>query len=301
MSEFNLVKAEKKRSKMRLGVKGVSGSGKTYSALLLAKGLVGDWSKICVIDTENESASLYASLGGTDTYNIIPLKPPFSPERYISAIDAAIAANMECIIIDSITHEWEGTGGCLEEIESITQSSRARNSYTSWAKVTPRHNRFLQSILQSPIHMITTVRTKQDYDMTKDSEGKVKIEKVGMKEVTREGFEYELTISLSISIDHTASASKDRTFLFMDKPEFTISEETGKKIRDWCESGAVIAPLDPNRPASLDQKTQIRKFVANGYIDAKLEANLDDKTFTECDVFIKKVAEKVASKLANNV
>jgi len=237
---MQLRKAERKKAKLRVGLGGPSGSGKTYSALLLANGLA-PWDKIAVIDTENGSAELYSHLG---SYNVITLTNDYAPERYIEAIRACEAAGMEVIIIDSITHEWDGKGGCLELVEKITQASTSKNSYTSWAKITPRHQAFIDSILQSPAHVITTVRKKQDYDMSKDDKGKTVITKVGMKEVTRDGFEYELTLSFNLAQNNLASVSKDRTNLFMNQPEFTISQETGKKLLEWSESGAEVKPIE---------------------------------------------------------
>lgn len=117
-------------------------------------------------------------------------------------------AGMEVIIIDSITHEWKFI---LEKVDSITQASNSKNSYTAWGQATPQHDKFIQAILQSPCHVITTVRSKQDYDMGKNEYGKTTVTKVGMKAETREGFEYELTLSLDIDIKHNATASKDRT------------------------------------------------------------------------------------------
>jgi hypothetical protein len=232
---MSLRKASRAKSKIRLGLSAVSGGGKTYSAILIAKGLTGDLSKVAIIDTENGSADLYEHLGD---YNVLPLLPPYTPERYIAAIKECEKAGMDVIIIDSITHEWNGKGGCLEIADQITQASPSKNSYTAWAKVTPRHQAFIDAMLQSPSHIITTVRRKQDYEMNKDHNGKVKVEKAGLSEVTREGWEYELTINLQLDTSHTATASKDRTGLFMGKPEFIPSEETGTIIKEWCESGA---------------------------------------------------------------
>lgn len=223
-----LRKATRQKAKIRLGLSAVSGGGKTYSALLIAYGITGDWSKIAVIDTENNSADLYAHLG---EFNVLPLSAPYAPERYIDAIKDCEAAAMEVIIIDSITHEWDGKGGCLEIVDQLG------GKYQDWGKVTPRHQSFIDTILQSNCHIITTVRRKQDYEMSKDNNGKVKVEKAGLKEVTREGFEYELTANLELDVRHNATASKDRTGLFIDKPAFVPSAETGKMIKEWCESG----------------------------------------------------------------
>jgi hypothetical protein len=225
---MKLQKASRKQVKLRLGLSGASGFGKTYSALLLAYGMKNDWNKIAVIDTENESASLYAHLG---EFNTIPLPAPYTPERYIEAIRTCEDAGVEVIIVDSITHEWDGKGGCLDIQTALG------GKYQDWAKVTPRHQAFVDSILQSKCHVITTVRRKQDYDMVKEG-NKTTVVKMGTKEVTREGFEYELTVNFELINDkHLVKASKDRTGLFMDKAEFVINEETGKTILQWCQSG----------------------------------------------------------------
>lgn len=238
-------KAQKSKSKLRVGLAGTSGSGKTYSALLLASGMTS-WDKVCVIDTENGSADLYDGLG---EYNVITLKAPFSPERYIEAIRAAEEAGMEVIIVDSITHEWDGEGGCLETVDKLG------GRYQDWSKVTPRHARFIQGILQSTSHVLTTVRKKQDYAMTQDANGRLKVEKKGLKEITREGFEYELTLSFDLSQNHLAATSKDRTGLFMDKPEFKITAETGKILKDWAEKG-IEPPVREEKSAIVDQIAQ---------------------------------------------
>lgn len=231
MGNLQFRKAERKQAKLRVGVSGPSGSGKTYSALLLAKGIASSWEKVALIDSENGSGELYSDLG---QYNIVTLTAPFSPERYIEAIKMCEEAGMEVIVIDSATHEWDGKGGCLEIQEQLG------GRYQDWAKVTPRHQKFIQAIIESPVHIITTTRRKQDYEMTNEG-GKVKVQKVGLKEVQREGFEYELTLAFEVNIRHYSITSKDRTGLFVDKPEFIITEETGKTLKTWADSGVEVA------------------------------------------------------------
>ena len=228
---MKLQKATRKKVKLRLNLSAPSGAGKTYSALKLAKGLVGEWSKIAVIDTENGSASLYEHLGD---FNTIDLQPPFSPERYIQAIDTCLSAGMECIIIDSSSHEWSGPGGCLEINENLANAKYRGNTWSAWNETTPRHDAFVSKVLHAPVHIITCTRSKMETVMTDDK----KVKKVGMKDIQREGWEYELTVSLNIDRDtHKAIASKDRTELFDNKEPFLISEKTGELIRDWCERG----------------------------------------------------------------
>jgi len=95
----------------------------------------------------------------------------------------------------------------------------------------------MNAMLSSKCHIITTVRRKQEYEMGKDASGKTEVRKLGLKEQTRDGWEYELTINFQLDTTHLATASKDRTGLFMGKPEFVPTEETGKMIAEWCESG----------------------------------------------------------------
>ncbi|WP_300021761.1 AAA family ATPase [uncultured Maribacter sp.] len=229
---MKLQTAQRSQVKLRLGLSGASGFGKTYSALLLAHGITNDWTKIAIIDTENNSASLYSELGN---YNVISFSEPYNPERYIKAIKTCEDAQIEVIIVDSITHEWQGTGGCLHIHEQLG------GRFQDWAKVSPRHQAFIDAILQSKAHVITTVRSKIDYSMDSSSNGKTKVVKHGLKSITREGFEYELTVNFElINENHMAKASKDRTGLFMNKPEFIINSSTGRKLMQWCNQGLSV-------------------------------------------------------------
>jgi hypothetical protein len=210
----------------------------------MAHGLIGDWSKIAVIDTENGSASLYDHLGGFQT---IDLQAPFTPERYIEAIDTCVKAGMECIIMDSSSHEWSGQGGCIEINEKLAQAKFKGNTWSAWSQTTPRHDAFVQHVLQCPVHVITCTRSKMETVMTDDK----KVKKLGMKDIQREGWEYELTISLNLDRDtHTATASKDRTELFEGKDPFIITEATGKIIKTWCETGAEVKPINGQLPTN---------------------------------------------------
>lgn len=236
---IQLKKAERKQVKLRLNISAPSGGGKTYSALLMAKGLVGDWSKVAVIDTENGSASLYSHLGD---FNVIDLVPPFSPERYIEAINACIDGGMECVIIDSTSHEWVTL---CEENEILANAKFRGNTWSAWSKSTPRHDRFLNAILHAQSHVITCTRSKSETVMGDDK----KVKKVGMKDQQRDGWEYELTISLNIDRDtHMAIPSKDRTNLFEGKNPFVITEKTGQLIKEWCETGKEVETKDTLTP-----------------------------------------------------
>lgn len=247
---FEIKKATKKKIKLKLFVAGPSGSGKTYSSLKLAHGIESDWEKIFFIDTENESASYYADLG---PFNHVSFEPPYTPERYIEAINACIHAGATVICIDSISHVWEGKGGCLDIHQKVVDTQKYGNSFTAWAKVTPRYNSMVDHIRNASVHIIACGRTKQDY-VIEEKNGKSAPKKVGLKVVSRDGTEYEYSVMFSIDMDHHAFAEKDRTGLFMDKPKHIITEDTGKKLLEWANSGKEenYSGLDSHKRALME-------------------------------------------------
>lgn len=223
-------KAERKKAKLRLGITGPAGSGKTYGALLVAKGLGG---RIALIDTENGSGDLYAS---QFDYDVGSIQAPYEVQKYLQAISAAENAGYDVIIIDSLSHEWAGSGGLLDLHQKITDASYSKNSYTSWNKVSEWHYRLIEMMLNSRCHIIATMRSKTEYLQTENEKGKKEIVKVGLAPVQREGMDYEFTTVFDLGQDHTVKVSKDRTSLF-DGQFFQLSEETGKILKSWLESG----------------------------------------------------------------
>lgn len=270
-------KASRQKVKIKLGYAGPAGAGKTMSSLLTAFGLCGNWDKVLLIDTENGSGELYSDLGN---YNVISLAPPFTPESYVDAIKLAEQSGAEVIIIDSVSHEWEGKGGILE-----THSNMTGNSFTNWGKLTPRHNKFVESILQSNCHVICTLRTKTDYVLV-EKNGKQVPEKVGLKAITREGWEYDLTVVFDLDIKQQATSSKDRTNMFMNKPQFTPSPSTGQLIRNWCETGV-------EQPPTITLPEALSRVAAATTIDSLrvLKAKLTKEVLAD-DTFIKAATEK---------
>lgn len=227
-------KAERKQVKLKIGISAPSGAGKTYSALLVAYGICGDWEKIAVIDTENGSAELYSNFGA---YSVCPIAPPFTPKKYIEAIHEAEEGGFSVLIIDSLSHAWQGEGGLLDMQDKAAKASKSGNSYTAWREITPEHNRLVDAILQSNLDIIVTTRAKAEYVITDDGNGKKNIKKVGLAPVFREGLEYEMTVFFDMTQDHIAATSKDRTGLF-DGQNFMPSIETGKMLNDWRVIGA---------------------------------------------------------------
>lgn len=231
MKPFEIHRATKCRAKLRLGMSGAAGSGKTYSALLIAQGLGG---RIGMIDTEHGSGDLYADLL-PEGYDVLQLSPPYTPARYIEAIHLMEQTGVNTIIIDSLTHAWSGEGGSLDRHGKI--ADRSGNSWQAWRQVTPEHNALVEALLQSPCHIIATMRAKTEYVQEKDERtGRQVVRKIGLAPVMRDGIEYEFTIFMELDSEHIAHIGKDRTRLFdgmMIKPD----TETGRELLGWLESG----------------------------------------------------------------
>ena len=266
-------KAERRKAKLRLGIAGVSGSGKTMGALKLAHGI---GKKICLIDTERGSGDLYASMYD---YDIITLAPPYAPKNYIDAIEAAENAGYEVIIIDSLSHAWSDEGGLLDQVDKIAAGSNNGNSYTAWRNVTPQHRALVGAMLNSPAHIIATMRSKQEYALELNEKGKQVPRKIGMAPIQREGMEYEFTVFMDVNQNHTATASKDRTDMFKDEI-FTISEKTGERLLVWLNEGAEPLP-DPKQEelkANLSEIYNLAYLVVGEFPKEDLAKVVSQKT-----------------------
>ena len=235
-------KAQRKKAKLRLGIAAPSGAGKTMSSLLMAYGITGDWNKIGIIDTESGSGELYVGAKAEcpegsviiGEYNYLRIDPDYTAQKYLDAIRAFEQAGVEIIIVDSLTHAWSGVGGLLDKQGKI--ADRDKNSYTAWRSVTPDHNKLVDAILQTPCHIICTMRSKTEYVLEVNEKGKQVPKKVGMAPVQRDGMEYEFTVFLDIDQNHVATASKDRTNTMKGR-FFQISPATGKDLLAWLEGG----------------------------------------------------------------
>ncbi len=264
MKPFEIHRATKCRAKLRLGMSGPAGSGKTYSALLIAHGLGG---RIGLIDTEHGSGDLYADLL-PEGYDVLQLTPPFTPARYVEAIQAFEAAGVQTIIVDSLSHAWSGEGGSLDRHGKI--ADRSGNSWQAWRQVTPEHNALVEAMLQSPCHVIATMRAKTEYVQEKDERtGRQIVRKIGLAPVMRDGIEYEFTVFMELDSQHLAHVGKDRTRLFdgmIIKPDADI----GRQLLAWLDSGAP----EPVRTGLDDaQRNHLRETIVNAdNIDALYKA-----------------------------
>lgn len=295
---MQLRQATRQQAKLRIGLSGPAGSGKTYSALNLASGMA-PWGKIALIDSENGRGELYSHLG---PYQYLRIQAPYTPEKYNEAIKMCEEAGMEIIIIDSVSHEWEGEGGCLE-----IHSNIPGNTFTAWKEVNPRHNKFIQTILSSNCHIITTARRKQDYVLEINEKGKSAPRKVGLKEVQRDGFEYELTLSFDIDISHYAIVSKAIQGIKLGDSPFKITKEVGQTLIKWNNEGDKPIEFTPE-PSSLvpDIKRDLRdRLKTLGAVDDKTGATIINgylgTKFKDVNLLTDQQAKAALDKLNNDL
>ena len=250
---LQISKATRELIFVKLALMGASGAGKTYSSLRLATGMaealepiLGRKAKIIMANTEKSRGRYYAN---EFDYEITNVDAPHEPEKYVDLIDQVVKLGYDILILDSSSHEWEGKGGCLE-LQQL-----AGGTYQAWAKVTPRHDKFLLAIAESPIHIIATMRGKDQYEMEKNDNGKITVTKLGVGAKQRDGFEYEFTSTFLIDQkDSHAIAQKDNTHLFEKAGRILLSEKDGKDIISWANSGKGYTPKvykDSQLPANI--------------------------------------------------
>lgn len=275
---FKIKKATKEQAKLRLALIGLAGSGKTFSALSIATNLVPN-GRVCVIDTERGSASLYAP---PFAFDVIELES-FAPGKYVEALEYVESQGYDVCVIDSLTHAWSGKDGALEQVDKAQRRNGSGNSFTAWRDVTPQHNALVEAMLRTRMHLIATMRSKMEYVQEKDDKNKTTIRKVGLAPIQRDGMDYEFTVVGDMDLDHKLIVTKSRCLgavdvgAVIDKP----GEKLAKTLREWLMSGApstksefAMPPVPPEtRQESLAREERIVEMIED---DAKVaRAELD--------------------------
>ena len=277
MGVLQLKRAQRSNIWLKLGMSAPSGGGKTAGSLLVAYGLMKEaypqmsepelWEKIAIIDTENGSGELYvgSEIGGTliGAYGAITLESPYTAEKYIEALNLCETNGIEVAIIDSTTHLWSGEGGLLEQ--QANAAKRSGNSYTAWRDITPMHAKFVDTMLLSKMHIIATMRAKQEYVQEKNDQGKTTVKKLGMEPEQRKGMEYEFTTFFEVDSEHKAFGAKDRTSIF-DQQTFKITPEVGKKLMKWLK-GADVSVATVRATSHVAEKAVAEKTIKAQIVD----------------------------------
>lgn len=255
--------ASRQKKFARALMEGPTGAGKTKSALLLAKGLCRPDKHIFFVDTERESASLYSNEVPFITTQLVP---PYTPERYIECIKSVPADQCGVLIIDSITHEWKGEGGCLQMMDVMTG-----NKFTNWNAMGKRHQAFIEAILNAPFDVICCCRSKMEHAQEEEN-GKKVVKKLGMAMEQRDGFDYEVDIVFTLDQrTHYALATKNRTSLWTDGSPFIITPEEGRKLREWLDTETP----DPNTVFAYDLIAQASRIQDPKELEAFYMSNRD--------------------------
>lgn len=253
MSNLKLEHAQREKLKIPVLMQGVSGAGKTLSALLVAYGIVEAmfpdeepeklWLKIGVIDTEHRRASLYVNSEKAGQYigvfQVVNLPEPFTIDRYEEAFGLLINGGCEVIIVDSISHNWEGSGGMLDEVDKLG------GRFSDWKGVKPLEKRFRSLIINDRVHVISTARVKQDYIVEPNENGKMAPRKIGLKMIQKDNLEYEFAVSFRIEQGAIAYTMKDNSDIFSEARQLTVDD--GRKLYEWSEIGVDVAKIERER------------------------------------------------------
>lgn len=262
--ELSLARREK--MKAAIAFIGGSGSGKTLGMLIMAYGMMKEahsdlseeliFQKIGVVDTEHKRSQIYAGTTIADIkihpFYHIDLQQPYTQERYDEAIRTLKKAGCEVVVVDSLSHAWEGTGGFLD-----LQQEHGGN-FQAWAKVKPHMQAFVRSLTENDVHVLASMRTKQDYQVETSDTGKINIKKIGLKPIQKDDLEYEFMIVWQLDQDHIARTTKDNSAMFEGSPS-KITTEHGSKLYRWLEEGVDVRAEEEEQRVSLIQQIENMK------------------------------------------
>ncbi|WZX99593.1 AAA family ATPase [Bacillus sp. FSL W7-1360] len=304
---FEVHTARREKQKAVVGLIGPSGAGKTVGALMIAKGMMQAaypdaddstlWSKIGVADTEHKRSMLYANVDfGNDNkigeFLHINFDPPYSTDRYQAAVEALKQAGAEVVVIDSLSHNWQGEGGIVDQ-----HAGMSGNSFQNWGKLSSETTKLVKTLTRNNVHIIATLRTKQEYAVETNDHGRMQPVKIGTKPVQKDEMEYEFMLNFSLDMSNKAVATKDNTLLFKDQ-EIKLTPDIGKNLYNWLELGAdVKAEEDRERQHLLDD---IKIAIANDAEKKKLVEQFEFKTGMKIEDFDYKYTKAAHEKLKLN-
>lgn len=241
--------ASRSKRKARIALLGPTGSGKTYTALQIARGLVGPKGTIAVVDTERSSATLYSDVTPFGHLDLTS----FAPTDYTAVLKQASKEPIDCLIIDSLSHAWSGPGGALELVDRAAERSKTANSFGAWREVTPLHNEMVSALLESPFHLIVTMRSKMAYVQEKDEQsGKTSIKKVGLQPIQRDGLEYEFDVVADMDGARMV-VTKTRFSPFNNKSFYQPGIDIGEQLANWLNTGAAAVVSKPAENTKTQQ------------------------------------------------
>lgn len=269
MNELSFVQAKKENVIPLIGIFGKSGSGKTLSALKIARGIVGPSGKIAVSDTENKRSSHFADDASVAPFFRFDLDPPFTPENYRKCHEIAIKEGAAIHIIDSGSHEWNGEGGCLQMVEKFLDDKagddwgkRDKLKMAAWANVTPKHDLWVNALMRSPIPVICCFRAKDKIVMEKE-EGRTKISTDTDAPIARKDLIYETLLAFECH-QRDVEGVLSGGYFFVRKPgppslhkmllqfkDERLSPKIGELIAQWCKAPIMPGATKPKASGDI--------------------------------------------------
>ena len=239
---MELRKAVRKSVPMLMSISSVSGGGKTYSALLMAAGMAGPKGRVAIIDAEAGRGEMYTDSPGImaalpNGFEYLSLDPPFSPARYIEAIEAVEKAGIDVCCIDSATHEWEGLGGCAE----IAEKNKLRGM-PNWAKAKMEHKKFMNHCLSTKMHIIFCLRARDKVKIVKNAQGREEFIQLGVQPIAEKNFVFEMLLSLQLDeVTHHATVVKcPEPLLGLFPGGRVVTKADGERIAHWNNTGLSV-------------------------------------------------------------
>lgn len=276
---MQVTKAKREQIKVPILLMGASGSGKTLGALLVAKGMIEEmhpefkaedqWDKIGVIDTEHKRTNLYVDTEHDGIrigeFPKVDLQAPFNSSRYLEAFKSLINYGCEVIIVDGISNAWSDEGGVLQQVDDY---SGGNGGMQGWKSVSGEQRNFLHLLTNEDVHVIATARSKQGVEVTTDDNGKIHVEKVGLKIEQKDSLEYEFAIAFQIYENHMAQATKDNSSIFNQPVQ--LNRDVGSKIVDWAEKGIDVKAEEQQRiKKAVNQINNMVKDSEAGQLELK--------------------------------
>lgn len=253
VEKFKIVKAEREAFKLKASLEGPSGGGKTYSSLVLARGLVGPKGKILMVDTEGGRGKWYVNEPEIGEYDYIELNPPFHPDRFGDALKQGIASKYDVVIFDSFSHEWSGEGGLLEmaDLEKIKMSNNKRKSFSAWNVPKSAHSRFMSVVSRCPIHLIFCLREKAAIDIDVYDDIKKVKGKTFYVPICEKGFPSEMSVRIRVTDEGKPEYLKLPKFLKLTTSNLNVPKEISNELGTyWAEElakGATVEDLEGER------------------------------------------------------
>ena len=253
MSNYSLRPAITSEAKPLIGLYAESGCGKTKSALLLAKGFVGDMSKVAMIETESGRGEVYADDPIVGGYLVRPIRENFAPAEYGKALTEVEKAGVKVCIIDSASHEWEGAGGVLGM--AAKNQAEGKKGPLVWQQPKMQHqSEFMLRLMQTPIDLIIVcMRAKYPMEEVIDKGEKKWARSKELSPKQSEDILYEMMVHAWIDQEHALHVTKytkeDFKQIFLDGQPITT--ETGQRLAAWASGKTTApAPAPAHPPAS---------------------------------------------------